>query len=121
MGEVFNALESMNRTLRLGLSPKQLLGAEMGFKSALAQVSNPNPTRSGVPQDLIELAQGYEMVVSFRPRAQKLTLAQLSEFARQTAASPAVRINAATTSQIDSALNGPATPAPQTPQRNMRR
>jgi hypothetical protein len=104
MGEVFNALETMNRTLKLGLSPSQLLGAEMGFKSAYAKVSNPNPTAGGVPQDPVELAQGYEMVVSFRPRAQKLTLAQLSSFATQTAASPQIRVDAKIAADISTAI-----------------
>ncbi|MFI4973629.1 MAG: hypothetical protein ACHP84_03705 [Caulobacterales bacterium] len=105
MGEVFNALEVMNRTLNLGLSHTQLLGCEMGFKSEMARRGNPNPT-AGVPQDPVALAEGFELVVSFRPRAQKLTLSQLSDFARRTAANPQVHVNPRTMSEINSALNG---------------
>jgi len=101
MGEVFHALEVLNRTMKLGLSGKDLLRAEMGFKSALAQHGNPDPTR---PNDPVALAEGYELKTTIRPRAEKLSINQLATFARKTAARPEIKVDQKTMKTIDSAL-----------------
>ena len=105
MGEVFNALEVMNRTMKLGLSSKDLLRAEMGFKSALARQGNPDPT---LPADPVALAEGYEVVATLKPRAEKLSVDQLSTLARKEVAKPRTKVDARTLKQIDKALAGPA-------------
>ncbi|MDQ1399726.1 MAG: hypothetical protein QOJ52_3102 [Acidimicrobiaceae bacterium] len=103
MGEIFNALEVLNRTMNLGLSSHQLLGAEMGFKSALAMQGNPDPTHS-LPTDAVELAQGYEVVATLRPRAEKLSLEQLSTFAQHEVNKPRITVDAAMLTHIGTAL-----------------
>ncbi|MGH9279430.1 MAG: hypothetical protein ACRD12_15170 [Acidimicrobiales bacterium] len=108
MGEIFNALEVMNRTMALGLSPQDLLRAEMGFKSELARRVNPDPT---ITSDPIAVARNYELVAELRPRAQELSLEQLSTFARQEVKKPSTRVNVKTLRQIDYALGALAPPA----------
>ena len=103
MGEIFNALEVLNRTMDLGLSPQQLLGAEMGFKSALAMQGNPDPT-AALPTDAVELAQGYEVVATLRPRAEKLSLEQLSTFAQTEVSKPRITVDKETLTHIDTSL-----------------
>jgi hypothetical protein len=101
MGEVFNALETLNRTMKLGLSSSDLLRAEMGFKSALARQGNPDPT---LPEDRVELAEGYEIVATVQRRAENLSLDQLSKFARREVYRPRIRVDAKTVRRIDRAV-----------------
>lgn len=112
MGEVFHALEVLNRTMKLGLAHNDLLRAEMGFKSALARQGNPDPT---LPADPVALAEGYELVARLQPRAESLSLAQLSTFARKEVARPRTKVDAKTIKQIDNALTAtvksPSAPA----------
>ncbi|MGH9264970.1 MAG: hypothetical protein ACRD1D_09795 [Acidimicrobiales bacterium] len=103
MGEVFNALEALNRTMRLGLTAPDLLRAEMGFKSALARQGNPDPTVD-LPDDPIALTEGYELVATLQPRAEALSLSQLSTFARKELRQPRTKVDARTLKQIDKAL-----------------
>lgn len=102
MGEIFHALEVLNRTMKLGLAPTEVLRAEMGFKSALALQGNPNPT---LPEDPVALAEGYELVAELRPRAEALSLGQLSTLAKREMTRPRTRVNARTLKQIDKALS----------------
>ena len=69
MGEIFHALEVLNRSMKLGLSGKDLLRAEMGFKSALAMQGNPDPTAVALRGDPIALAEQFETVTVLRKRA----------------------------------------------------
>lgn len=108
MGEVFNALETLNRTMKLGLTSSDLLRAEMGFKSALARQGNPDPT---LPEDPIALSEGYEVVATIRPRAENLSLDQLSKFARREVYRPRIRVDAKTVRQIDKAVSAVPQPA----------
>jgi hypothetical protein len=103
MGEVFHALEVLNRTMKLGLNSSDLLRAEMGFKSVFAQHGNPDPGFE-LPTDPIALAEGYELVSTLRPREEPLPLRQLSTYARQATSRPRVRVDAKTLKQIDKAL-----------------
>lgn len=111
MGEVFHALEVLNRTMKLGLTAPQLLRAEMGFKSALAQQGNPDPGR--LPEDPVALAEGYEIVTTLRPRAEPLALDQLSAFARQSVTRPRTKVDAKTLRKIDKALGAIEKPGAQ--------
>lgn len=112
MGEVFHALEVLNRTMKLGLSGQDLLRAEMGFKSALAERGNPDPAR---PKDPVALAEGYELKTSIQPRAEKLSIQSLATYARKTAARPEIKVDGKTMKAIDKALSargvGSASPA----------
>jgi len=101
MGEIFNALEVLNRTMKLGLSGTDLLRAEAGFKSAFAQQGNPDPT---LPTDPVALAEGYELVATLRPREEALPLAQLATLARKEVYRPRLRVDAKTFKNIDQAL-----------------
>jgi hypothetical protein len=76
MGDVYHALTVLNRTMNLGLSGDKLLAAEIKFKYALA--NRPVDATSAT-----ELAEGYETVVSLKPRERKLTLKELTHFARE--------------------------------------
>jgi hypothetical protein len=107
MGEIFHALEVLNRTMDLGLSGRQLLAAEMGFKSALARVSNPDPAQR-LPADPLALARGYEISATIRPRPVRLSLEQLSAFAKNTADNPLVSVDGKTMKTIEKALKGTA-------------
>lgn len=115
MGDIFNALEVLNRTMKLGLKPPELLRAEAGFKSALARQGNPDPT---LPEDPVALTQGYELVAELRPRAEALSLGQLSTLAKREMTRPRTKVDARTLKQIDKALDAtvpekvPTTPAP---------
>lgn len=115
MGEIFHALEVLNRTMKLGLKPPELLRAEMGFKSALARQGNPDPT---LPEDPVALTQGYELVAELRPRAEALSLGQLSTLAKREMTRPRTKVDARTLKQIDKALDAtvpekvPTTPTP---------
>lgn len=109
MGEVFNALETLNRTMKLGLSSSDLLRAEMGFKSALAMQGNPDPT---LPEDPVALAEGYEIVATIQPRAENLSLDQLSKFARREVYRPRIRVDNKTVRRIDKAIG--EVPQPRT-------
>ena len=100
MGEVFHALEVLNRTMKLGLTGQQLLRAEMGFKSAFAQVSNPNPEFA----DPVALAEGYEIKATLQKRAQPKSLGELSTLARKSVTTPHVRVDPKAMKQIDKAL-----------------
>lgn len=102
MGEVFHALEVMNRTMKLGLTAPELLRAEMGFKSAFARISNPDPTH--LPTDPVELAEGYELVTTLRKREEPVELRQLSTYARREMSKPRTRVDAKALKQIDKAL-----------------
>ncbi len=103
MGEVFHALEVMNRTMKLGLSANELLVAEAGFKSALAKQGNPDP--GALPADAVELAQGYEIVATLRPRAEKLSMDQLSTMARKEVSRPRTKVEAKVIKQLSKALH----------------
>ena len=103
MGEIFNALEVLNRTMKLGLKAPDILRAEMGFKSALARQGNPDPT---IPaDDPIALAEGFELVATLRPRAEALSLGQLSTLAKREMSSPRTKVDAKTFKQIGSAID----------------
>lgn len=103
MGEIFHALEVLNRTMRLGLKAPDILRAEMGFKSALARQGNPDPM---LPDDPVALTQGFELVAELRPRAEPLTLGQLSTLAKREMTRPRTKVEARTLKQIDRALDG---------------
>jgi hypothetical protein len=102
MGEIFSALEVLNRTMKLGLQPPDLLRAEMGFKSALARQGNPDPT---IPDDPVALTEGYELVAELRPRAEALSLGQLSTLAKREMSKPRTKVDAKTLRQIGKALD----------------
>ena len=102
MGEIFSALEVLNRTMKLGLKPPELLRAEMGFKSALARQGNPDPT---IPDDPVALAEGFELVAELRPRAESLSLGQLSTLAKREMSKPRTKVDAKTMRQIGKALD----------------
>ena len=102
MGEIFHALEVLNRTMKLGLQPPELLRAEMGFKSALARQGNPDPT---IPDDPVALAEGFELVAELRPRADALSLGQLSTLAKREMTRPRTKVDAKTLRQIGKALD----------------
>ena len=108
MGEVFHALEVLNRTMKLGLSGQDLLRAEMGFKSALAEHGNPDPTR---PNDPVALAEGYEFKTVIHRRAEKLSIQQLATYARKTVAKPEIKVDGKTMKAIDKALSAEAAAA----------
>jgi hypothetical protein len=101
MGEIFHALEVLNRTMKLGLAHNDLMRAEMGFKSALARQGNPNPT---LPSDPVALSEGYELVATLQPRAEALSLQQLATFARKEVSRPRTKVDAKALKQIDKAL-----------------
>ena len=102
MGEIFHALEVLNRTMKLGLQPPELLRAEMGFKSALARQGNPDPM---LPEDPVALTQGFELVAELRPRAEPLSLGQLSTLAKREMSKPRTKVDARTLKQISKALD----------------
>lgn len=102
MGEIFHALEVLNRSMRLGLSGRDLLRAEMGFKSALAMQGNPAAAR--LAGDPARLTEKYELVARLRPRAARLSLNQLSTLAGQAVRTPRTRVDAATFRKIDTAI-----------------
>lgn len=102
MGEIFHALEVLNRTMKLGLKAPDILRAEMGFKSALARQGNPNPT---LPEDPVALARDFELVAELRPRAEPLSLGQLSTLAKREMSKPRTKVDARTLKQIDKALD----------------
>ncbi|HET7487022.1 MAG TPA: hypothetical protein VFJ85_03780 [Acidimicrobiales bacterium] len=102
MGEIFNALEVLNRTMKLGLSGLDLMRAEAGFKSALVTHGNPDPN---LPRDPVALAEGYELKATFRPRADgAIPLAKLATLARKEVSRPQVRVDAKAFREIDRAI-----------------
>lgn len=103
MGEIFHALEALNRTMKLGLSAPELLRAEMGFKSALARRGNPDPT-GDLPSDPVALAEGYELVATLQPRAETKSLSELSTLARREISKPRMKVDPKDLKQIDKAL-----------------
>ena len=105
MGEIFHALEMLNRTMKLGLQPPELLRAEMGFKSALARQGNPDPT---LPSDPVALTEGYELVATLRPREETLSLRELSTLARKEVSRPRTKVDAKALKTIDRALDAAA-------------
>ena len=105
MGEIFHALEVLKRTMKLGLRPPALLRAEMGFKSALARQGKHDHK---LPSDPVELAEGYELVATLQPRAESLSLGQLSTFARKEMSKPRTKVDVKTLRQIDKALGAAA-------------
>lgn len=102
MGEIFHALEVLNRTMKLGLKAPEILRAEMGFKSALARQGNPDPL---LPDDPVALAEGFELVAELRPRAEPLSLGQLSTLAKREMTRPRTKVDARTLKQIGNALD----------------
>jgi len=82
MGEVFDALKAMNRTLKLGLSGPALLRAEMAFKTQIAQEASRHPDKE-VPGDPVALAEDYELFVTLKRRPKKLSLSELAHMAAQ--------------------------------------
>jgi hypothetical protein len=102
MGEIFHALEVLNRTMKLGLKAPDILRAEMGFKSALARQGNPDPM---LPTDPVALAEGFELVTELRPRAEPLSLGQLSTLAKREMTRPRTKVDARTLKQIGKALD----------------
>lgn len=112
MGEIFHALEVLNRSMKLGLNGKDLLRAEMGFKSALAMQGNPAMVK--LASDPARLAESYELKATLRKRDAKLSLDQLSTLAGQAVTTPRTRVALATFKQIDKAIAGAATSAATT-------
>ncbi len=104
MGEIFHALEVLNRSMKLGLNGKDLMRAEMGFKTALAMQGNPAAASTRLAGDPAALAERYEVVTSLRPRAAKLSLSQLSTLANQAMKVPRTRVDAATFRKVDTAI-----------------
>jgi len=104
MGEIFHALEVLNRSMKLGLNGKQLLRAEMGFKSALAMQGNPDPGARQLAGDPVALAEQYELVATLKPRAQKLSLNELSSLAGKAITTPRTKVAASTFTKIDKAM-----------------
>ena len=104
MGEIFHALEVLNRSMNLGLSGKELMRAEMGFKSALAMQGNPGATVTKLAADPAALAQRYELKATLRRRSTKLSLNQLAAFASQAVTTPRTRVAASTFNKIDTAM-----------------
>jgi len=104
MGEIFHALEVLNRSMKLGLTGKQLLRAEMGFKSALAMQGNPDPTAQRLAGDPVALAEQFELTATLKPRAQKLSLNELSTLAGKAVTTPIRKVDAATFRRIDQAM-----------------
>lgn len=102
MGEIFHALEVLNRSMKLGLNGKDLLRTEMGFKSALAMQGNPAAAR--LAADPAKLAEGYELKATLRKRATAMPLDQLSKLAAKAVKTPNTRVSAATFKQIDKAI-----------------
>jgi hypothetical protein len=102
MGEIFHALEVLNRSMKLGLTGQQLLRAEMGFKSALAMQGN--PAAAQLAGDPARLAESYELKATLRPRSAKVPLNQLSRFAGLAVRQPHTRVDAATFRRIDNAM-----------------
>ena len=102
MGEIFHALEVLNRSMKLGLDAKALLRAEMGFKSALAMQGN--PATAALAADPAKLSEGYELKATLRRRDAMLPLDQLSKLATQAVTKPRTRVPAATFKQIDKAF-----------------
>jgi len=107
MGEIFHALEVLNRSMKLGLKGRDLLRAEMGFKSALAMQGN--PAAAQLAGDPVKLAERYELKATLRPRDAMLSLDQLSKFAGQAVTQPRTRVAAATFRQIDKAMAATST------------
>jgi hypothetical protein len=75
MGDVYHALAVLNRTMNLGLTGDKLLAAEIKFKVAVAN-------RQGETTSATALAEGFETVVSLKPRSRNLSLRELTRFAR---------------------------------------
>jgi hypothetical protein len=102
MGDIFHALEVLNRTMKLGLKPPEILRAEAGFKSALARQGNPDPT---LPEDPVALTEGFELVAELRPRAEPLSLGQLSTLAKREMSKPRTKVDARTLKQLGKAID----------------
>jgi len=112
MGEIFHALEVLNRQMKLGLNGQQLLRAEMGFKSALAMQGNPAATATKLADNPGALAERYELKATFRRRRDKLSLNQLAALANQAVRRPRTRVSAATVRSVDSAISAATRIAP---------
>ena len=104
MGEIFHALEVLNRSMKLGLSGQDLMRAEMGFKSALAMQSNPNPTVTALAANPAALAEQYELKATLQRRSTQMSLNQLSALASKAVRTPRTRVRAATFRKIDTAM-----------------
>jgi hypothetical protein len=95
MGEVFDALQVLNRTMKLGLSGNALMAAEMAFKLELARglARNPEDARliegKNVPSDPVALQEDYEVLVTLRQRSRKRALSDLSKYATKAMEEPA--------------------------------
>jgi hypothetical protein len=105
MGEIFHALEVLNRQMKLGLSGKDLLRAEMGFKSALAMQGNPGATATTLASTPGALAEQYELKATLRRRDSRLSLSRLATLANQAVTTPRTRVSTATMTKVDSAIS----------------
>ncbi|MGI8685184.1 MAG: hypothetical protein ACR2MO_08880 [Acidimicrobiales bacterium] len=109
MGEVFNALEVLNRTMKLGLSASDLMRAEGGFKSALARRGYPEAARL----DMAAIAENYEVRAVLQKRAQPLSLGTLAALATKEIKSPRLRALAPELKKFDKALAAAPTVSPK--------
>jgi hypothetical protein len=87
MGEVFDALKVMNRTLNLGLSGRQMMAAEAKFKVDLGRQPDRHPDND-VPADPVALTEEYELFVSLKRRQKKVSLSELVRMAEEDVAQP---------------------------------
>ena len=81
MGELFNAYASLNRTLKLGLTGNQLMGAEGALKNLYAQKSNPEAAARGEHY----VTENFEFKVSIQKRPRTMTMPELSKLAHSAA------------------------------------
>lgn len=80
MGELFEALQILNRTYDLGLSGQQILRAEADFKQILAErVNFPKEFRANDQR----LAGQWEIMTYLKPREEKMTMDQLADLAER--------------------------------------
>ena len=64
-----------------------------------------NPT---IPTDPVALAEGFEVVATLQPRAEKLSVTELSALARKEVTKPRTKVDARTLKTIDKALGATA-------------
>jgi hypothetical protein len=101
MGEVFDALQVMNRTLKLGLTAHQMVRAEMVFKSEVAREKHSD---AAAPTDPVALAEEYEAFVTLKRREKKLSLKELMNVSDKASERPAGKGEQKTLEVIDEAL-----------------
>lgn len=109
MGEVFDALQVLNRTMKLGLSAHDLMAAEMTFKHELARDSARHPDKH-VPADPVALSEDYELFVTLKRRPTKVSLSDLSRYAGQAVSQPAPSDEAKSFSESDQAIKKHSSP-----------